>query len=90
MDTDFTMRPFVLAASTLALAVIAVPLAANPAQAVEYPYCASGQWAGGGGCSYATLEQCRASISGVGGSCVNNPRYTPNPNVAVRPPRARR
>jgi hypothetical protein len=85
------MRPFILAALMLALAAIAVPLAATgPAQAVEYPYCASGQWAGGGGCSYTTLEQCRASISGVGGSCVSNPRYTPNPNIATRPPRARR
>jgi Protein of unknown function (DUF3551) len=85
------MRPFILAASMLALAAIAVPLAATgPAQAVEYPYCASGQWAGGGGCSYTTLEQCRASISGVGGSCVSNPRYTPNPNIATRPARTRR
>jgi len=86
------MRPFILAASMLALAAIAFPLAATgPALAdIEYPYCASGQWAGGGGCSYTTLEQCRASISGVGGSCVSNPRYTPAPNVATRALRARR
>ena len=82
------MRHFILAASTLALAALAVPLAATgPAQAVEYPYCASGQWAGGGGCSYTTLEQCRAAISGVGGGCVSNPRYALNPNAATRPPR---
>jgi hypothetical protein len=85
----FTMRHFISASSMLALAAIAVPIAATgPAQAVEYPYCASGQWAGGGGCSYATLEQCRASISGVGGSCVSNPRYTAG--ATARPPRARR
>jgi hypothetical protein len=85
------MRHFSLAASMLALAAIVVPLAATgPALAVEYPYCATGAWAGSGGCSYTTLEQCRASISGVGGSCVTNPRYTPNPNTATRPPRARR
>ena len=85
------MRHFILAVSMLALAAIAVPLAATgPAQAVEYPWCASGQWAGGGGCSFTTLEQCRASISGVGGSCVTNPRYAPNPNAATRTPRARR
>jgi hypothetical protein len=85
------MRHLILAASMLVLAAIAASLAAmGPARAVEYPYCASGQWAGGGGCSYTTLEQCRASISGVGGSCVSNPRYTPNPNTAAQPPRARR
>ena len=85
------MRHFILAASMLALAAIAVTLAATgPAQAVEYPYCASGQWAGGGGCSYTTLEQCRAAISGVGGGCVSNPRYALNPNAATRAPRTRR
>jgi hypothetical protein len=85
------MRHFILAASMLALAAIAVPLTATgPAQAVEYPYCAYGQWSGGGGCSYTTLEQCRASISGVGGSCTSNPRYAPDPNAATRPARARR
>jgi hypothetical protein len=26
----------------------------------------------------------------VGGSCVTNPRYAPNPNAATRPARARR
>jgi hypothetical protein len=85
------MRHFILTASMLALAAIATPLATTgPAEAVEYPYCASGQWAGGGGCSYSTLDQCRASISGVGGSCVTNPRYAANPSAAMRPPRTRR
>jgi hypothetical protein len=77
----------IVAASTLAgAAMLLAGVPTGPAEAVEYPYCASGQWAGGGGCSYSTLEQCRASISGVGGVCVSNPRYTP----ATRPPRARR
>jgi len=84
------MRHFVLAASTLGLAAITVQLTATgPARAQEYPYCASGQWAGGGGCSYTTLDQCRASISGVGGVCVNNPRYT-GQTAMTRPPRGRR
>lgn len=85
------MRHFIVAASTFILAAIAVPLiGAGPAKAVEYPYCATGAWAGSGGCSYTTLEQCRASISGVGGSCVTNPRYVGNPDTATRPARARR
>jgi hypothetical protein len=27
-------------------------------------------------CGFATLAQCRVSLSGVGGSCMPNPRYT--------------
>lgn len=85
------MRRSILAVSMLALAAIAVTMAATgPAQAQEYPYCASGQWAGGGGCSYSTLDQCRASISGVGGVCVSNPRYAADPNTATRSLRTRR
>ena len=85
------MRYSTFAAAAFAVAAVALPLAAaGPALAVEYPYCASGAWAGGGGCSYATLEQCRAAISGVGGSCVINPRYTPGPNTSARAPRTRR
>lgn len=79
------MRRFILAASAVALAVAAVPLATGgPARAVEYPYCAEGAWAGGGGCSYTTLEQCRAALSGLGGNCVRNPRYTPGAGAATR------
>jgi Protein of unknown function (DUF3551) len=82
--TETTMQLKILAAS--ALAGGAMLLAGSPAKAqgYEYPYCASGAWGGGGGCSYSTLDQCRASISGVGGSCVTNPRYAPNPNAATR------
>ncbi len=78
------MRNFALGAAVLALAGIASPLVTTTAaHAQEYPYCASGTW-GSGGCSYATLEQCRAFIGGAGGTCVSNPRYTPNTTTAPR------
>ncbi len=83
------MRNFILAATTLVFASLASPFV-NSASAVEYPYCAAGVWAGGGGCSYATLEQCRAAISGGGGSCVPNARYTAGENAVARTPRPRR
>jgi hypothetical protein len=88
-DQDLHMRSFVLGAATFALAVIAFPFAAGSAQAREYPYCASGV-RGAGGCTYATLEQCRAFIAGTGGSCVSNPRYTVNERAFARTPRPRR
>jgi hypothetical protein len=39
-------------------------------------------------CNYATYEQCRAAVSGLAGSCINNPysRNVANP----APPRKRR
>ena len=78
------MRNFILGAAALILAGIASPLVTTTsARAQEYPYCASGTW-GSGGCSYATLEQCRAFINGAGGTCVSNPRYTPNATPAAR------
>jgi Protein of unknown function (DUF3551) len=50
-----------------------------PAQAEEYPWCA--QYTGGNSgigasnCGFVTLEQCRETISGIGGICHRNPRY---------------
>lgn len=82
------MRRFALSAATLTLVAIAPLAATRSAQAVEYPWCATGAWAGNGGCSYTTLEQCRASIEGVGGMCVRNPRYAPD--ASARTSRARR
>jgi hypothetical protein len=50
------------------------------AQAQEYPYCArQGGRNSYENCGYATLEQCRASVSGVGGFCAPNPRYAQRP-----------
>jgi hypothetical protein len=61
------------AAATLAM------LAGPAAQAREYPWCA--QYGGADNdatnCGFETREQCRAAISGVGGYCQTNPRYTP-------------
>jgi hypothetical protein len=83
------MRNIVLGAAALAAAAITLPLTAvRPANAVEYPYCATGTW-GSGGCNYATLEQCRAFISGAGGFCVSNPRYTQGGGDVARTPRTR-
>ena len=75
-----------------ALLPAAGSLFVTPARAeVQYPWCA--QYGGGRNgmdatnCGFVTLEQCRATISGIGGYCYENPMY---PGAAQRPPRTRR
>jgi hypothetical protein len=81
------MRNLLLGAMTLAFATFAQPLLQPASAETEYPYCATGAWAGGGGCSYTTLAQCRAATSGVGGSCIPNARYTSGASAIARTPR---
>ena len=63
----------------------------KPAEARDYPWCAyygMGGFGGATNCGFATLEQCQATISGVGGSCGANPMYQPSrgPYLSTRPP----
>jgi hypothetical protein len=54
-------------------------LAASAQTPDPYRWCADyGGWRGGGAsnCGFLTLEQCRATISGIGGTCRPNPFYT--------------
>ena len=50
--------------------------AISPAAAEPYKWCALYGYDGGKNCGFVTIEQCRATISGVGGSCVENQFYT--------------
>jgi hypothetical protein len=51
------------------------------AEARDYPWCAFYDDKDGGftNCGFVTIEQCRAAVSGVGGSCGVNPGYQPPP-----------
>ena len=52
------------------------PMLVTPAKADPYRWCA--EYAGTGGsssCYFVTLEQCRASVSGIGGYCRPNGFY---------------
>jgi hypothetical protein len=53
----------------------------KPAEARDYPWCAFYDDKDGGfsNCGFVTIEQCRAAVSGVGGSCGVNPGYQPSP-----------
>ncbi|MBX6426406.1 MAG: DUF3551 domain-containing protein [Variibacter sp.] len=71
-----------------AVAAAAIGLAAAAQEAYagrDYPYCAV---AGGRNayenCGYYTLAQCLAAVSGVGGHCMENPRYFANHPYAGR------
>jgi hypothetical protein len=76
----------------IAAALLGENLAASAQMSNSYPWCAI-YYKGGGGtprCDFATREQCLASISGIGGLCVENLQYSPRaqPN-AGRPKRPR-
>jgi hypothetical protein len=77
----------------LAIAALAIAAAAGPcgsAQADPYRWCADYTVMGGIGarnCYFMTIEQCRATVSGVGGLCVLNPFYD---GVPVDGPKATR
>jgi hypothetical protein len=69
------MKKLVLVFATLAAAAtFVVPSAKAEA---EYPWCA--QYGRFGteatNCGFSTRQQCLATISGIGGYCVRNPRY---------------
>jgi hypothetical protein len=67
--------------SALAFFILAAvaSISAAPAKAgIEYPWCAQyggGDDGGGRNCGFSTLEQCRETISGIGGSCEPNLFY---------------
>ena len=56
---------------------------ASSAQAAPhdpYPWCAAygGSWSGTSNCGFKTLQQCMATVSGIGGSCERNQFYNPS------------
>jgi len=72
--------------ATFVVAVFAVlaALAASSAFAYEmpydpYPWCAvySGDAGGASNCGFLTIDQCRATVSGIGGFCEPNQFYNP-------------
>ncbi len=66
---------FILAA----VAFASLPVFVTPVRAaIEYPWCAQyggGEMGGGRNCGFSTLEQRRATVSGIGGFCEPNLIY---------------
>jgi hypothetical protein len=65
----------------LCMLTFAGVIVAMPAQAEDLPWCAQygGHNIASTNCGFASFEQCRATISGIGGSCYPNPRYQASP-----------
>jgi hypothetical protein len=65
----------------LLLALVgAITVLGTPAQAQNYPWCAqySGRALGGAqNCGFVSFAQCMATVSGIGGFCVQNNMYQP-------------
>ena len=68
------------------LAALALPAVLLPASGLAYempydpyPWCAvySGDAGGASNCGFLTIEQCRATVSGIGGFCEPNQFYNP-------------
>jgi hypothetical protein len=59
----------------VAIVLVAIVLAGmtTPLYAQQAPYCAQFSDGTSPSCTFATLQQCNASISGVGGVCNLNP-----------------
>jgi hypothetical protein len=70
----------------LAIAVLGLLLTVESSSAeVIYPWCAQYSTKGGArNCGFTTWEQCRATVSGIGGYCIENPFYQPAADPAVR------
>jgi hypothetical protein len=60
----------------------------NLAKAQNYPWCLIyGTGFGGKNCGFTTFQQCQATVSGIGGFCMQNNTYQPPQLLG---PRARR
>jgi len=47
---------------------------AQAQSAYSYPWCAvEANKTGATSCAFVTLQQCRASLGGIGGTCIRNP-----------------
>ena len=69
------MRRLLAATIIAAVTVVLMPMAGS---ADPYKWCAvySGDMGGGTNCGFHTIEQCRATVHGIGGFCDPNPFYT--------------
>jgi Protein of unknown function (DUF3551) len=68
---------------TVVAFVMLLSSVSSPATADPYPWCANYGTPGGTNCGFVTIEQCRATISGMGGWCEPNQFYTGPDNLAT-------
>jgi hypothetical protein len=82
-----TRRPIVVL-FLIAAALLGETQTGNARSPYSYPWCAisDGGDSGGGAmsCYYDTLQQCMATLSGIGGNCVARPYYNAQPTQLPR------
>jgi hypothetical protein len=83
-------RRFAMRSGLIVLAAL-VTTAPTPASAYvmpydPYPWCAvyGGRGGGGTNCGFLTIQQCRDTVSGIGGFCAPNQFYNPKPAARAR------
>jgi hypothetical protein len=88
------MTKFVIAITAVAFTTVAMPLVAPSPAAAEiiYPWCAEYSLHGSSpmNCGFVTREQCMATISGIGGSCMKNLRYPDRAERTTRKPKRKK
>ena len=93
------MRTPIIALFVIAAALLGEPQVGKAQSPYSYPWCAimgGGDNTGGGAmsCYYTSWEQCRTTMSGIGGLCVESPYYhgqsTQLPHRALVKPRHHR
>jgi Protein of unknown function (DUF3551) len=93
-----TRKPIILF-FLIAAALLGETQISNAQLSYSYPWCAilPGAGSGSGGamsCYYTSWEQCRTTMSGIGGNCVESPYYhaqpTQVPHRALVKPRHQR
>jgi hypothetical protein len=62
--------------SLLAATALLVLMGATPSLARDYPVCQRSIVSGfNPSCSFDTMQQCMATVSGIGGDCIRNPAF---------------
>jgi Protein of unknown function (DUF3551) len=77
-----TMKSFLCAVAVLAAMSL---FTGTAAKAQNYPWCAQYKGLGGAtNCGFVSFEQCLATVSGIGGFCMPNNLYQPQPRLYRR------
>jgi hypothetical protein len=86
------IRMPIIALFVVAVALLGKTQISNAQSPYSYPWCSLGgaKSSNALSCYYTSWEQCRATISGIGGTCVESPYYHPQPirlphRVLVKP-----
>jgi hypothetical protein len=81
------MKQVLRMTATPALALMAMAFASMTTPASAGEFCVTNS-SGMRSCGYATIEQCRATVSGVYGSCYRDPYLPDNSNALAQLPKS--